>query len=133
MILANSRAVRHSVQASWASGLAQGLANKPYVASRAAPSTAQQKSTSVDPPHATKQPQNQTPEIQYKASSYQLRRAADAMKNLEIQNFLELERIKKPSAAVLAIARMTCIFFEVLRNRDDPSFMDQVESMHSWQ
>ena len=45
--------------------------------------------------------------------------------------FLEIERIKKPSAAVLAIARMSCIFFEAIRNRD-PVMMDQVESMQSW-
>ena len=54
------------------------------------------------------------------------------MKSLEVQMFLELERIKKPSAAVLAIARMSCIFFEAIRNRDH-FMMDQVESMHSWQ
>lgn len=63
---------------------------------------------------------------------YQFRRATEAMKSLEVQMFLELERIKKPSAAVLAIARMSCIFFEAIRNRD-PVMMDQVESMHSWQ
>ena len=51
---------------------------------------------------------------------------------MDIQTFLELERIKKPQAAVLAIARMSCIFFEGLRNRD-PLMMDQVESMQSWQ
>lgn len=33
--------------------------------------------------------------------------------------FLELERIKKPSAAILAIAKMSCVFFEGLRNRDN--------------
>jgi len=53
------------------------------------------------------------------------------MKWLEIQMFLDLERIKKPSAAVLAISRMSCIFFEALRNRD-PIIMDQVEGMQSW-
>ena len=50
------------------------------------------------------------------------------MKGLDIQMFLELERIKKPQAAVLAIARMSCIFFEALRNRD-AVIMDQVETM----
>ena len=53
------------------------------------------------------------------------------MKVLDIQMFLEIERIKKPQAAVLAIARMSCIFFEALRNRD-PIIMDQVETMQSW-
>ena len=37
------------------------------------------------------------------------------MRALETNMFLELERIKKPTAAVLAIARMTCVFFEALR------------------
>ena len=60
-----------------------------------------------------------------------MRRAIDGMRALDIQMFLELERIKKPSAAVLAIARMSCIFFEALRQRD-PLMMDSVESMHSW-
>jgi len=45
------------------------------------------------------------------------------MKLLDIQMFLELERIKKPSAAVLAISRMSCVFFEALRQRD-PLMMD---------
>ena len=67
-----------------------------------------------------------------KASMYQLRRAAEAMKSLKVEIFLEFERIKKPSAAILAIARMSCIFFEAIRNRG-PFMMDQVESMHSWQ
>ena len=46
--------------------------------------------------------------------------------------FMELERIKKPQAAVLAIARMSCIFFEAIRGRG-PVVMDQVETMQSWQ
>ena len=66
-----------------------------------------------------------------KGSMYQFRRATESMKSLEVQMFLEIERIKKPSAAVLAIARMSCIFFEAIRNRD-PVMMDQVESMQSW-
>ena len=53
------------------------------------------------------------------------------MRLLDIQMFLELERIKKPSAAVLAIARMSCTFFEAMRNRD-PVIMDQVQKMVSW-
>ena len=61
-----------------------------------------------------------------------MRRALDAMRNLDITMFLELERIKKPTAAVLAIARMSCIFFEALRH-GDPLKMDQVETMQSWQ
>lgn len=61
-----------------------------------------------------------------------MRRAIDGMRLLDIQMFLELERIKKPSAAVLAIARMSCVFFESLRQRD-PIMMDSVESMQSWQ
>ena len=48
--------------------------------------------------------------------------------------FLELERIKKPTAAVLAIARMSCLFFEAMcDDRKDLDMMDRVESMHSWQ
>lgn len=50
------------------------------------------------------------------------------MRALDIQMFIELERIKKPTAAVLAITRMSCIFFEALRQRD-PIRMDQVEKM----
>ena len=49
---------------------------------------------------------------------YQLRRASDAVKSLEVQMFLEFDRIKKPSAAILAIARMSCLFFEAIRNKD---------------
>ena len=63
---------------------------------------------------------------------YQLRRATEAMKSLKVEIFLEFERIKKPSAAILAIARMSCIFFEAIRNRG-LFMMDQVESMQSWQ
>ena len=63
---------------------------------------------------------------------YQLRRASDAVKALEVQMFLEFARIKKPSAAILAIARMSCLFFEAIRTKDH-NMMDQVESMQSWQ
>ena len=69
---------------------------------------------------------------QMKASAYQIRRAAETSKGLDIEMFLELERIKKPQAAILAISRMSCIFFESLRNRDAVK-MDQVEKMQSWQ
>ena len=61
-----------------------------------------------------------------------MRRTVETLQTLDIQMFLELERIKKPTAAVLAIARMSCIFFEALRHRD-PVIMDQVETMQSWQ
>ena len=54
------------------------------------------------------------------------------MRALDIQMFIELERIKKPTAAVVAITRMSCIFFEALRQRDILK-MDQVETMQSWQ
>ena len=66
-----------------------------------------------------------------KASLYQIRRAIDGMRALDIQMFIELERIKKPTAAVLAITRMSCIFFEALRQREAIK-MDQVETMQSW-
>ena len=69
--------------------------------------------------------------ILVKASPYQLRRVTDCLKNLDIQTFLEIERIKKPSAAILAIARMSCTFFEAMRNRDSV-IMDQVQKMVSW-
>lgn len=72
------------------------------------------------------------PAPQVKASIYQIRRVTESLKALEVQTFLEFERIKKPSAAVLAIARMTCVFFEAIRNQG-PEQMDQVESMQSWQ
>ena len=51
------------------------------------------------------------------------------MKGLDIQMFLELERIKKPQAAVLAIARMSCIFFEALRQQreDSKSVQERME------
>ncbi len=68
------------------------------------------------------------PQPQPRASLYQLRRITESMKTLDIQMFLELERIKKPSAAVSAISRMSCGFFEALRNRDQ-IIMDQVEGM----
>ena len=42
---------------------------------------------------------------------YQFRRATEAMKSLEVQMFLELERIKKPSAAVLAIAAIAVVWW----------------------
>ena len=50
-----------------------------------------------------------------RASLYQIRRVIEGVRNLETNMFLELERIKKPTAAVLAIARMACVFFEALR------------------
>ena len=55
----------------------------------------------------------------------------EAVKAFEVEMFLELERIKKPTAAVLAIARMSCLFFEAMREDDrrDLATMDQVESM----
>jgi len=42
--------------------------------------------------------------------------------------FLEIERIKKPSAPILAIARMSCLFFEALRNQES-TMIDQVDGM----
>ena len=54
------------------------------------------------------------------------------MHSLNIQMFIELEKITKPTAAVLAIARLSCIFFESLRMRDLIK-LEQVKTMQSWQ
>ena len=45
--------------------------------------------------------------------------------------FLELERIKKPSAAVLSIAKLTCLFFEIVKESQAQE-MDRVEGLMTW-
>ena len=52
------------------------------------------------------------------ATLYQLKRASDAIKSLDMHMFFELERIKRPSTAVLHIAKLACVFFEIFRERD---------------
>ena len=52
------------------------------------------------------------------ATLYQLKRASDAIKSLDIHMFMELERIKRPSPAILHIAKLACVFFEIFRERD---------------
>ena len=55
----------------------------------------------------------------------------DAVKYLDMQMFLEIERIKKPSAAVLSIAKMVCLFFEIVRDRDAQE-MEKIERLVTW-
>ena len=55
----------------------------------------------------------------------------DAVKYLDMQMFLEIERIKKPSAAVLSIAKMVCLFFEIVRDRDAQE-MEKIERLITW-
>ena len=50
---------------------------------------------------------------------------------LDMQMFLELERIKKPSAAVLSIAKMVCLFVEIVKERETKE-MDRVEKLVTW-
>ena len=45
--------------------------------------------------------------------------------------FLELERIKKPSAAVLSIAKMACLFVEIVKEGESKE-MDRVERLVTW-
>ena len=45
--------------------------------------------------------------------------------------FLEIERIKKPSAAVLSIAKMVCLFFEIIKDSDAQE-MEKIERLVTW-
>lgn len=67
----------------------------------------------------------------FKPTSYQVRRVFEAIKMVDMQMFLELEKIRKPSAAVLSIAKMSCLFFEILA-QSEPSEMYKVENLVTW-
>ena len=66
-----------------------------------------------------------------KATLYQMKRASDAIKSLDIHMFMELERIKRPSTGALYVAKLSCVFFEIFRERG-MEFMDKVEGLVTW-
>ena len=45
--------------------------------------------------------------------------------------FLELERIKQPSQPILHITKLTCVFFEIFREREEV-FMDKILGLDTW-
>jgi hypothetical protein len=73
---------------------------------------------------------NEPHHILSSASEYQIRRATEAIKQLDIAMLIELERIKRPSTPVVQVAHMLCMYVTIFSDRHSQSL--DIEQITSW-